>query len=292
VKELVVFSNQGGISGIRYFMALAAAARPVVLVDCSFRGPTPPIDLSIRNRTRHDLLEAGKATIHRDKCDACGNCMDFCRYGAVYCHREDGKPLSETYYIDDLRCEGCDACAHFCPSGAIVMKSSICGSWYRSESQAGPLVHGRLSPGLKVNSRHLATLRTQAREIAVAGRIELIIAVAPIDNSVWTLSMLSRADFALFLVEPGRSAVRDLGRMAQAARDKGIPTGVCFPVEDDTAAKRAGHSVKEWSGLVDIQATAALAGSAGGRSSRLIKADGDRIADFSDLWRQVSACLS
>jgi len=182
-------------------------------------------------------VDSGTAVIHQERCDACGICRDYCRYGAVYCRREKGNPLSDTYYIDDLKCVGCDACAHFCPSGAIDMKKNICGSWYISESESGPLIQGRLSPGLKAGSRQLLTLREQARELACTKNIDLVIASAPTGNGGTCLSLLDRAGFALLTVESSVVSMSVLERIAQAAGRRGVPFGVCFLTAGEETGK-------------------------------------------------------
>ncbi len=54
-----------------------------------------------------------KATIDREKCVGCGQCVDVCPVGAITI--EDGKAVVS----DD--CIECGACAGVCPAEAITL---------------------------------------------------------------------------------------------------------------------------------------------------------------------------
>ncbi len=55
--------------------------------------------------------------INKDKCDACGECVDVCPSGVYEIKDEKAEPIN----IED--CVECCACIDVCPNGAIEHSS-------------------------------------------------------------------------------------------------------------------------------------------------------------------------
>ena len=53
--------------------------------------------------------------VDKDKCVACGTCVDICPFGA-------NRLAGQYAQIDELVCMGCGVCARFCPEKALSLK--------------------------------------------------------------------------------------------------------------------------------------------------------------------------
>lgn len=54
------------------------------------------------------------ARVDREKCDACGKCVERCQFGAITVDKDEAE-------VDDSRCFGCGLCASGCPEEAIKL---------------------------------------------------------------------------------------------------------------------------------------------------------------------------
>lgn len=77
-------------------------------------------------------MKEGEISIDHDKCNACGACVAYCPYGALYIERakglvpqaenpEVGEDVGKKLFIESSKCIECGECIYRCPKeGAII----------------------------------------------------------------------------------------------------------------------------------------------------------------------------
>jgi MinD superfamily P-loop ATPase len=125
-----------------------------------------------------------------------------------------------------MKCEGCKLCVALCPADAITFALNHCGDWYQSESRFGPMVHAQLFPAEENSGRLVALLRQQARTLAEAKGLDLILSDGPPGIGCPVIAALSGIDLAVIVTEPTVSGRHDLERVLELCRHFKIPAGV------------------------------------------------------------------
>jgi MinD superfamily P-loop ATPase len=211
MTELVVISGKGGTGKTTVVAALAALAQDVVIADCDV--DAADLHLLLRPEVGESIPYEGseKAGIDERLCTSCGMCLATCRFDAVI-------PTDECFRIDPLSCEGCGACAFVCPAGAIQLKRQLSGWIHVSRSRFGPFVHGELRPGEEASGKLVTQVKMRARELARQEQATLLIVDGAPGIGCPVIASLSGAHGALVVTEPSRSALHDLERVVEVAR--------------------------------------------------------------------------
>ena len=225
MREIVVISGKGGTGKTSVTAALAHLARNKVVCDLDVDAPDLHILLAPQVRKREAFVSGNEAAIDRDACRRCGVCFEHCRFDAV---AKDG----DAYRIDPLRCEGCGVCAALCPAKAVAFPEKKCGEWYVSDTRFGPLVHAQLHPGQENSGRLVTLLKQQARELAKARGLDLVLCDGSPGVGCPVISSLSGANLAVAVVEPTPSGRHDFERVAALCDHFRIPVAVLINKAD------------------------------------------------------------
>jgi len=226
MHEVVVISGKGGTgktSITAAFAHLAGMRGGAMLCDLDVDAPDLHLLLGPDRQEEHDFHSGFEAVIDREKCVACGTCVDLCRFGAV--RKPSGEDFAG-YCIDPLRCEGCKVCAQFCPAEAIGFTEKHCGEWYASGTRFGPMVHAQLYPGQENSGRLVALLKKEARSRAERLGLSLMLCDGAPGIGCPVISSLSGASQAILITEPTPSGLHDLKRVAELCDHFRIPAGV------------------------------------------------------------------
>lgn len=225
-QELVVISGKGGTgkTSVAASFAVLATGRAVI-ADCDVDAADMHLVLEPKIIESVDFKSGREAVIRRETCTGCGLCAELCRFGAPKSlKRPFGKPL---YEIDPMACEGCGVCVRFCPVQAIAFPERLCGEWMVSETRCGPMVHACLGTAAENSGKLVATVRREARRVAEAKGLPLIITDGPPGIGCPVIASLTGATRVLAVTEPTVSGEHDLDRVLQLARHFDIPTAVC-----------------------------------------------------------------
>jgi MinD superfamily P-loop ATPase len=234
MKEIVIISGKGGTGKTSVTAAFASLAARLVLVDCDVDAADLHLVLTPTIQETHDFHGGKTARIVQDACRRCGVCHDVCRFGAV--SRAD--PAS-AWEIDPVACEGCGVCAHFCPHQAIAFEEALNGHWFRSDTRVGPMVHARLGVAEENSGKLVALIRREAREVAKAQRLDLILVDGPPGIGCPVIASLSGADHVVIVTEPTVSGIHDMERVISLAAHFHVPASVIINKADLNPANAA-----------------------------------------------------
>jgi len=217
MKEIVIISGKGGTGKTSVLAAFASLAENKVLCDADVDAADLHLIMNPVVTRSADFQSGNTAVINKDRCSACDQCREKCRFNAI----------SADYEVNPIDCEGCGVCVYFCPEKAIAFPESTCGQWFISNTRFGPMVHARLGIG-KENSGKLVTLvRREARVIADAKKLDLILTDGPPGVGCPVIASIGGASAVLIVTEPTVSGKHDMERVAQLADHFKIPAMIC-----------------------------------------------------------------
>jgi MinD superfamily P-loop ATPase len=226
MKELLVISGKGGTGKTSLTAAFAALASNKVLLDLDVDAPDLHLLLRPQVKQRQPFVSGHLALVRPDDCSACGTCSELCAFGAI--KQLNGVPA----VVDPTACEGCKLCVELCPQGAIDFPSRHCGDWFLSDTRFGSLVHAQLLPGEENSGRLVSLLREQARELASAQGLDLILADGTPGIGCPVISSLTGVSLALVVTEPTPSGLHDLERVLQLCGHFRVPAAVLINKAD------------------------------------------------------------
>jgi len=211
MREIVIISGKGGTGKTSLTGAFAHLAANKVVCDLDVDAPDLHLLLRPVREREERFLSGYEARIDGERCTGCGVCASLCRFDAI---REGERG----YTVDPIRCEGCKVCVAFCPAEAIRFELRHCGHWYVSSTRFGPMVHAQLFPGAENSGRLVMVLKQQARELATAKGLDLVLCDGAPGIGCPVISSLSGTHLAVAVTEPTPSGRHDLERVADLCR--------------------------------------------------------------------------
>ena len=233
MREIVIISGKGGTGKTSLTGAFAHLAASKVICDLDVDAPDLHLLLRPTRERTEEFYSGYEAQIDPELCNACGQCASLCRFGAI---REE----AQGFTVDPIRCEGCKVCVAFCPVEAIRFELKHCGEWYLSSTRFGPMVHAQLIPGAENSGRLVMVLKQQARELAKAEGLELVLCDGAPGIGCPVISSLSGTHLAVAVTEPTPSGRHDLERVADLCRHFQVAFAVIINKHDlnpDEAAR-------------------------------------------------------
>ena len=217
MKELTIISGKGGTGKTSITASFSSLAKNRVMVDADVDAADLHLVLAPAIRKQEPFLGGRKAVIASDRCTACGDCRQRCRFDAI----------SDEFVVNRLSCEGCGVCVYFCPVKAIDFPRQVCGQWFVSDTAHGPLVHARLGIAEENSGLLVSLLRKEARTIAEQNGYEWIIVDGPPGIGCPVISSVTGAGGVLVVSEPTMSGLHDLKRVNELAAFLRVPAMVC-----------------------------------------------------------------
>ena len=238
--ELVVASGKGGTGKTSLTGALAEVVGPAVLVDCDVDAADLHLVIPHEVQEEHDFSSSYRAVINSNGCNACGVCMESCRFGAIMQTDDPDLQFGVRFSVNPPACEGCNLCVHLCPTQTIHLEKVISGQWYQSECVNGPFFHARLGIAQSNSGRLVSLLRQQAKEVACKNGLDTVIVDGPPGIGCPAIASLTGSSYLLIVTEPSLSAIHDMERLADLANHFEIPVGIClnkFDISNEISEK-------------------------------------------------------
>ena len=218
MKELVILSGKGGTGKTSLAASFSALAENRVIADCDVDAADLHLILSPKIKHKDNFTGGFLAEIDKDKCTACGKCIELCRFDSI----------NSDYVVDKIICEGCGVCAYFCPEKAIEMKQTISGKWFVSDTRFGRFIHAELGIAEENSGKLVALVKRIANINAKKNNDNLIIVDGSPGIGCPVISSTTGADYILIVTEPTLSGMHDLDRIARLTKHFKIKSGVCI----------------------------------------------------------------
>ncbi|MBN1321266.1 MAG: ATP-binding protein [Thermoleophilia bacterium] len=229
-KQLVVLSGKGGTGKTSVVAAFATLAAGKILADCDVDAADLHLVLDPELKEREVFMSGKEARIVPERCSACGECMDHCRFDAI--HLAVDSHGRSVYSVDPIACEGCGLCARVCTSGAVEMLDAERGEWFVSATRHGPLVHARLNIGGENSGKLVTLVRERAATLARETGAGLVLVDGPPGIGCPVIASVTGADLVLAVTEPTVSGAHDLERAAELVQGFGLTLAVCINKTD------------------------------------------------------------
>jgi len=225
MKEIVIISGKGGTGKTTVAASLAYLAKgKAVFADCDVDAADLHLILKPAIKQRKEFRSGHRAYINGENCIDCGRCMELCRFGAV---KRDAATDSVRFVIEPVACEGCGVCVRFCPVGAIDFNEEVCGEWFVSDTDFGPMVHAKLGVAAENSGKLVTLVRNEAKRIALESNADFVLIDGSPGIGCPVIASLTAADLALIVTEPTVSGEHDMQRIAALLKRLGVAAMVC-----------------------------------------------------------------
>lgn len=227
MKEIVVISGKGGTGKTSITASFAyLGGKDIVVADCDVDAADMHLLMKPDFAKSEDFYSGEIANINQDRCTACGECTDVCRFDAI-------PVINNQYIVQPLDCEGCGYCARICPVEAIKMEVQNVGRWYISNTRIGNiLVHAKLGIGAENSGKLVAKVKNEAKQIAKENNKDFIIIDGSPGIGCPVVSSLSGANFVVLVTEPTVSGLHDLKRVYELVKKFNIKAGCIINKSD------------------------------------------------------------
>ncbi|MBT3278522.1 MAG: 4Fe-4S binding protein [Phycisphaerales bacterium] len=227
MNEIVVISGKGGTGKTSLVASFAALSEDCIVADCDVDAADLHLILDPVPTKQTDFSGGNRAAVDPAACTACGVCKEYCQFDAITMDGPANDAVEKTARIDPTACEGCGVCNWFCIGGAVKFAPAINGKWFVSQTRFGPLVHAKLGIAEGNSGKLVHILRTEARALAEAGRVETILIDGSPGIGCPVIASITGANLVLIVTEPTQSGMHDFKRVAELAKHFKIPAMVC-----------------------------------------------------------------
>ena len=210
---IAVASGKGGTGKTTVSVNLAKAfSEGVQLLDCDVEEPNAHLFLP-GEVLLEEVVSIPIPQINALRCNACGDCSDFCQFNAIVVAGNSALVFPEL-------CHACGGCELVCTHRAISSVQSRIGVVQTRQVGSFSLIQGCLDVGISSASPLVEAVKQRIDSDLFA------ILDAPPGTSCPAVATLRDADFTVLVTEPTPFGLHDLKLAVAVVRELGIPFGV------------------------------------------------------------------
>lgn len=272
--KIAIASGKGGTGKSTVAANLAcilSRSRDVVLVDCDVEEPN--LHLFFPAEATDLPVTAPVPEIDPAKCNLCGECGKFCRFGAL-------AVVKDCVLTFPYLCHSCGGCSLVCPQGAIREVPRTIGRVTTSR----PFPRLTLVSGILNEGEVLAPPVIKAAKALAEGHPFILYDASP-GIACPVIETLEGSDYCILVTESTPFGLHDLRLAAGVAETLGIPAGVVINRSDgkdeETVAFSREHGLPILMTIPFSREIAAVT-SRGGLIATLLPGWGERFTDLAD----------
>jgi MinD superfamily P-loop ATPase len=243
MRQIAIISGKGGTGKTSLTGAFVHLSGRCVTVDADVDAANLALLLPGDDGPWRPFDAGRRAVIDPGRCNACGACLEACRFGAI----EEVELAVES---DPIHCEGCGACAQVCGEEAVSFRPNRAGSWTARATRWGTLVHATLAVAQDSSGKLVAHLREEARRLAVRDVVDLLLIDGPPGIGCPVHATITGVDGVVVVTEPTEAGVHDLTRALTLIHRFGRPAGIILNKADlNPAGARLVETVAAFHGV-------------------------------------------
>ncbi len=203
--KIAVLSGKGGTGKTLVSVNLAAVAKDAVYIDCDVEEPNGHLFFK-PEKVETEKVTVKIPTVDEQKCNACRECVDFCKFHALAF-------VGSKLMVFDEVCHSCGGCVLFCPEKALSEQEKIIGEVQRGVSEEVKVNTGILNTG---EASGIPIIHKLLRHPNAAE--ETVFIDCPPGSACIVMESIKDADYCILVAEPSVFGVHNLNMVYELVK--------------------------------------------------------------------------
>ncbi|MDD4212797.1 MAG: ATPase [Bacilli bacterium] len=193
--KIAILSGKGGTGKTFIAVNLASVITNGCYIDCDVEEPNGNLFFK-SNDDEEQIVTVDIPIIHRELCNNCRICSDFCQYNALFF-------LMDRILVIENLCHSCGGCQLLCPQHAIQYTKKTIGSIKKGTTNSGRIMTGILHPTYPTGIPILKELFSQVNQ-------NTTILDCPPGTGCSVIECVKYSDFCLLVAEDSLFGLHNL----------------------------------------------------------------------------------